>query len=104
MAKSFKGKATAGILNTAKQQKEASSNSIKKNIKILPELKALIPPLTQEEYAQLEENILAEGCRDALILWKKGEEYILVDGHNRHSICSKHQRDFKIEIINFKQY
>lgn len=33
------------------------------------EFKALIPPLSAEEYAQLEANILAEGCRDALVVW-----------------------------------
>ena len=40
------------------------------------EFKGLIPPLTDEEYKGLEESILSEGCRDALVLW--GE--ILVDG------------------------
>src|SRR5205823_732510 len=31
-------------------------------------------------------SLLAEGCRDALVLW--GD--LLVDGHNRHAICQKH--------------
>jgi hypothetical protein len=30
-----------------------------------PELQSLIPPLTAEEYAQLEANILADGCHGA---------------------------------------
>lgn len=34
-----------------------------------PEFKTLIPPLSTEEYAQLEENIKAEGCRDPLVAW-----------------------------------
>jgi len=38
-------------------------------IKIDPELKALIPPLAPEEYAQLEANLLADGCRDPLVVW-----------------------------------
>ena len=38
-------------------------------LKIDPELKALIPPLSPAEYAQLEENILAQGCREPIILW-----------------------------------
>ena len=55
------------------------------------EFKSLIPPLTAEEYDGLENSILAEGCRDALVLW--GET--LVDGHNRYEICSRHGIPFK---------
>ena len=55
------------------------------------EFKALIEPLKSTEYSQLEENILKDGCRDALVLW--GD--ILVDGHNRLEICQKHGIEFK---------
>jgi hypothetical protein len=34
-----------------------------------PELQAIIPPPTAEEHAQLEANLLAEGCRDPLVVW-----------------------------------
>jgi hypothetical protein len=33
------------------------------NISINPEFKTLIPPLTNEEFSQLEKNILTDGCR-----------------------------------------
>ena len=56
------------------------------NITIHQELRAYIDPLTSNEYQALERSILAEGCRDALVLW--GE--ILIDGHNRYAICQKH--------------
>ncbi len=55
------------------------------------ELKAYIDPLTSEEYEALERSLLAEGCRDALVLW--GD--VLVDGHNRYSICKKHGLPFQ---------
>lgn len=55
-------------------------------IKIDSEFKSLIPPLTSDEYSGLEESILAEGCRDALVLW--GDT--LIDGHNRYEICQKY--------------
>ena len=55
------------------------------------ELKAYIDPLSAEEYEALERSILAEGCRDALVLW--GE--LLVDGHNRYDICQKHGLPFQ---------
>ena len=55
------------------------------------EFQSLIPPLTAEEYEGLEKSILAEGCRDALVLW--GD--ILVDGHNRYEICATHDVPFQ---------
>ena len=55
------------------------------HIQIDPEFKALIPPLSTEELAQLEANIIKDGCRDPLVVW--GE--ILIDGHNRHEICTR---------------
>ncbi|HTD03520.1 hypothetical protein [Undibacterium sp.] len=61
------------------------------NIVINEELRAYIDPLTANEYAALERSILAEGCRDALVLW--GD--MLIDGHNRYAICQKHGVEFK---------
>jgi len=61
------------------------------NITVLDELRAYIDPLTPDEHDALERSILAEGCRDALVLW--GD--ILVDGHNRYGICSKHGLPFQ---------
>ena len=61
------------------------------NITVNEELRSFIDPLTDIEYAALERSLLAEGCRDALVLW--GE--VLIDGHNRYAICRKHGIDFK---------
>ena len=61
------------------------------NIIVLPELKAYIDPLTPDEHDALERSILAEGCRDALVLW--GD--VLVDGHNRFGICQTHGLPFQ---------
>jgi len=61
------------------------------NIVVNEELKAYIDPLTPDEHEALERSILAEGCRDALVLW--GE--VLVDGHNRYGICQKHGLPFQ---------
>ena len=66
-------------------------------LKIDPEFKALIPPLTPDERAGLEASILTEGCRDALIVW--GD--ILIDGHNRYEICTKHNIPYKTQQIEF---
>jgi hypothetical protein len=61
------------------------------NIVINQDLKAYIDPLTPEEHEALERSLLAEGCRDALVLW--GD--VLVDGHNRYGICQKHGLPFQ---------
>ena len=57
------------------------------NLKIDPEFQNQIPPLTDDEYKQLEENILKEGkLISPLIVWNN----ILVDGHNRYEIVQEH--------------
>ncbi|MDT9002086.1 plasmid replication/partition related protein [Paucibacter sp. APW11] len=63
------------------------------------ELKAYIDPLTADEHEALERSLLAEGCRDALVLW--GD--VLVDGHNRYGICQKHGIPFEtVQNTRFK--
>ena len=59
-------------------------------MQILKELEALIPPLTSEEFKQLERNILEEGIRDPLVTWNG----ILVDGHNRYRIAQEHDMNY----------
>ena len=61
------------------------------NIVVNEELRAYIDPLTPEEHEALEKSLLAEGCRDALVLWGN----VLVDGHNRHGICTRHGLPFQ---------
>jgi len=61
-------------------------------IKINDELRGYIEPLTENEYQSLERSLLAEGCRDALVLW----DDVLVDGHNRYQICQQHGIPFKV--------
>ena len=51
------------------------------------EFQSQIPALTDEEFQQLEENILSEGeVLSPLIVWGN----ILVDGHNRYKILQQH--------------
>ncbi len=61
------------------------------DIVVNEELKTYIDPLTPDEHEALERSLLAEGCRDALVLWGN----ILVDGHNRYGICRKHDLPFQ---------
>ena len=61
-------------------------------IEINQAFKSLIPPLSADERAQLEANLISDGCRDALVVWNN----LLLDGHNRYEICSRLQIYFDI--------
>jgi hypothetical protein len=64
-----------------------------KTIKIDREFASLCPALAEEELKQLEESLQAVGCQQPLVLWKGHD--ILLDGHNRHTLCKKLKLDFK---------
>lgn len=62
------------------------------------EFKKLIPPLTPEEFAQLEQNCLAEGIRDAIVTWNG----YIIDGHNRYEIAQRYDLEFKVIESEFE--
>jgi len=59
--------------------------------------KHIIPPLTVDERAQLEQNILRDGIREPLVVW--GD--ILIDGHNRLEIAQKYGLAYQTTNIDF---
>lgn len=60
-------------------------------MKINAEFKSLIPSLLKGEYEKLENSILEDGCRDAIIIWNDD----IIDGHNRYEICMEHSVPYK---------
>lgn len=62
-------------------------------ITIDSEFAGIIPPQSEDERAGLEASLLAEGCRDALVVWQGHN--ILVDGHHRYAICTQHGIPFQ---------
>jgi hypothetical protein len=66
-------------------------------LKIKEEFKKLIPPLTPDEYKQLETNCIEEGIRDAIITWNG----YIIDGHNRYKIAQDWQLSYKTISKNF---
>ncbi len=68
-------------------------------LSIDPEFKALLAPLSAKEYEQLEENIIREGCLEPLTIWQN----IIIDGHNRYSICRKHNINFRTRNVHFNE-
>lgn len=68
------------------------------DIKIDPDFRDLLNPLSEEEYNALEASILKDGVEDPLKVWNG----ILVDGHNRLEICKKHNiTDFPVKEKHF---
>lgn len=92
----------SSLLGGALANKQSNDFSIRERIIICDEFKELIPQLKQDEFEQLEENILKEGVRDPLIIWPKEDRFILIDGHNRYSICTKHKLEFPFKKVDFK--
>lgn len=66
-------------------------------LRIKEEFKKLIPPLTAEEFKQLEINCLDEGIRDAIVTWNG----FIIDGHNRYKIATDWGLEFKTEAKVF---
>lgn len=54
---------------------------------VLPELAELLPPLTAEQSAALEADLLKNGCYAPVIV---NEDMVVIDGHNRKALCEKH--------------
>lgn len=64
-------------------------------LRIDPEFESLIPPLSDDEFKQLEENIVEAGMvYDPIITW----DGVIIDGHNRWKIIQKHPE------VSYKTY
>ena len=73
----------------------------KQNLKIDPELQSLLPPLSEGEYQQLEDNIVNNGYDKnfPIMVW---EGYI-ADGHNRYNICKEHNiTDYTVTTLAYQ--
>ena len=71
-------------------------------IRIDKEFESLIPPLSSDEFQQLEENVRKEGIRDPLVVWDGPEGYgILLDGHNRYKIANKYNIPYATKRMHF---
>ena len=64
-----------------------------------PEFRDKIPPLTEDEFTLLEENILSDGAVfSPLIVW----DGTILDGHNRYEIIQKHpELTYAVQKLDF---
>ncbi len=61
-----------------------------------PRIRDFLPPLTAEQLAGLERNILADGrITDKLVVWRGNGT--LIDGHNRRDIAERH--GLAVEVV-----
>jgi hypothetical protein len=74
----------------------------RKTVTIDEEFQKLIPPLTDDEYRQLEENCIKEGIREAILVWDRGDDLVIVDGHNRYQIAREHNLKWNHKVMNFE--
>ena len=66
---------------------------------VLPEMAELLPPLTGEQLAALEADLLKNGCYSPIIV---NEDMVIVDGHNRQRLCEEHGIPYKMAVFSFE--
>lgn len=74
-----------------------------RELTIDPEFRDKVPPMTEAEYRQLEENILKAGrVKVPITIWNDNGKETIVDGHNRWSIVQKHPEiPYEVEEEHF---
>ena len=65
---------------------------------VLPEMAELLPPLTGEQLAALETDILKNGCYSPVIV---NEDMVVIDGHNRQRLCEQHGLPYQMAVFSF---
>ncbi len=75
------------------------SHAVDIRVNIDAGIRSHIPTLRPDELSQLEENIIRDGCQSPLIVWGNGGN-ILLDGHNRYDICTRHDLEYYVESID----
>ena len=66
---------------------------------VRPDFSELLPPLSDEQLSLLEADILKNGCYTPVIV---NEDMVIVDGHNRASICDKHGVPYRMAVFSFE--
>ena len=74
------------------------SNAERKPV-VLPELAELLPPLSGEQLAALEADLLKNGCYSPIIV---NEDLVIVDGHNRLRLCEEHGLPYQMAVFAFE--
>lgn len=65
---------------------------------VLPEMAELLPPLSEEQLDALETDLMKNGCYTSIIV---NEDLVVIDGHNRKSLCDKHGLPYQMLVFAF---
>lgn len=71
-------------------------------ILILPELEQLMPPLSQQVLASLEQRLLEESQLSPAVVYRQGDRWALLDGHHRVQLLRKHGRAVRCVAVNIR--
>lgn len=74
-------------------------SSTERSPTVLPEMAELLPPLTGEQLAALEADILKNGCYSPVIV---NEDMVVIDGHNRQRLCEQHGLPYQMAVFSFE--
>jgi len=74
-------------------------NSTERTPVVLAEMAELLPPLSEEQLATLEADLLCNGCYSPVIV---NEDMVVVDGHNRQQLCEKHGIPYRMAVFSFE--
>lgn len=68
-------------------------------IQVHPKLDKVLPALKDEEFAELEADIIKHGVKDSIKLWSFKSKFYILDGHNRYRICTTHKPPIKYRTL-----
>ena len=74
-------------------------SSTERSPTVLPEMAELLPPLTGEQLAALEADLLKNGCYSPVIV---NEDMVVIDGHNRQRLCQQHGLPYQMAVFSFE--
>ena len=74
-------------------------SSTERKPEVLPELAELLPPLSEEQLAALETDLLRNGCYSPIVV---NEDLAIVDGHNRQRLCEEHGLPYQMAVFAFE--
>lgn len=74
------------------------SNIDANQLKIDPELRLLVCPLSEREYSALEQRIRLEGCPEPVLCWYS----YIISGYEQVEICQRLNIPFEIRKVSFR--
>ena len=95
----IKSRKKSTSVNKINEIKKTSHKVEAHDLKIDEGYRTLIRSLSEQEFTQLEENILQNGILNPIIVTK---DYTVIDGYNRYAIAKKHDLPIPIKIMDFR--